>query len=123
MSSAEKLAYAHKLVGVYYSTICLDHHKSKDTYFCIETVIEPNGGIKYRAMHAGYISEIAPYGWGPDRETFEAACDDLIANLKVWIREQLDWAVRAQSDDEWLSDAGIGLEIIRRVEAANFDWL
>lgn len=123
MSSAEKLAQAHELVSLYYSTISLDHHKSKDTYFCIETVIEPHGRIRYRAMHAGYISEIAPYGWGPDRDTFEAACDDLIANLKDWIREQLEWAIRTQSDDEWMSDAAIGAEIIRRVEEANFDWL
>lgn len=112
------------LIDVYYSTISLDHHKSKDTFFCIETVRKPNEPVIFRAMHAGYHSEIGEYGWGSDCSTFGAAVEEMIGNLRLFIIRQHEWATKVVNNTEdWLSDSVMAAEILRRIEAANFDWV
>ena len=119
------LTKIQELVDVYYSMIGMDHHKHKDTYFAIQTVIMPFQEIRYEAYHAGYHNEIEPYGTGEQRATYEEAAKDLLDNLKQFITKELDFANRVLSEPaEWdAEDACQATAKIELLTAAGFDWL
>ena len=119
------LTEIQELVDVYYSMIGMDHHKHKDTYFAIQTVIGPYQEIRYEAYHAGYCNEIEPYGTGPERPTYEEAAKDLLDNLKQFITKELDFANRVLAEPaDWdEEDARQATAKIELLTAAGFDWL
>lgn len=125
MSDFPKLLEAQHLIDVYYSLIGMDHHKHKDTYFAIQTIIQPNQDIHFVAYHAGYCNEIGEYGTGPERPNYGAAAQDLLTELKQFIIKELDFANRVLAEPaEWdEEDARQATKKIEILTAAGFDWL
>lgn len=119
------LTEIQELAEVYYSLISMDHHKTRDTWFGIQTIVQPYEPVKYFAQHAGYISEIGKYGDGPYRSTYDEALADMVSELKKFIENQLDFANRvlaepADWDAEDIRQATAKIELLT---AAGFDWL
>ena len=119
------LTEAQHLIAVYYELISMDHHKGKDSYFEIQTVIRPYEEVAYRAFHSGYISELGEYGNGPDRTTYEEALADLVAEVKGFISNQLDLYNRQLAEpNEWDAvDIDLADQRIQILTNAGFDWL
>lgn len=119
------LTEAQHLIAVYYELISMDHHKTKDTYFSIETVIRPYEEVQYRACHSGYISEIGNYGVGPDRATYDEALADLVSEVKGFISNQLDLYNRQLAEPaEWDAvDIDLANKRIAILTNAGLDWL
>lgn len=118
------LAEAQHLIAVYYELISMDHHKSKDAYFEIQTVIRPYEEVKYFAFHSGYINQIGEFGIGPERLTYKEALADLVIELKGYITEELDFANRVLIGKGWGDEetrqATAKIELLTN---AGFDWL
>lgn len=125
MSDFPKLLEAQHLIDVYYSLIGMDHHKTRDTYFTIRTVLQPNTGIVFIANHAGYHNEIGDYGDAPERINYGAAADDLVSELKRFITKELDFANRVLSEPaDWgAEDARQATKKIEILTNAGLDWL
>lgn len=119
------LTEAQHLIAVYYELISMDHHKTKDNYFSIETVIHPYSEVKYRAFHSGYISEIGEFGYGPDRATYKEAVADLVSEVKGFITKELDFYNRVLAEPgEWDAvDIDLANQRIQILTNAGFDWL
>lgn len=119
------LTEAQHLIAVYYELISMDHHKGKDSYFEIQTVIQPYEEVQYRAFHSGYISEIGEFGYGPDRATYEEALADLVTEVKGFISNQLDFYNRQLAEPaEWDAvDIDLATKRIEIITNAGFDWL
>jgi predicted ABC-class ATPase len=119
------LTEVKRLIDVYYDLISMDHHKTKDTYFSIETVIRPYEEVQYRACHSGYISEIGNYGVGPDRANYDEALADLAFEVKAFISNQLDLYNRQLAEPaEWdAEDIDLANKRIAILTNAGFDWL
>lgn len=118
------LSEIQKLVTVYYELISLDHHKSKDTYFSIETVIYPYEDVRFRAFHSGYISEIGELGYGPDRSTYDEALADMVHELKGFIVKELDFANRVLTESGWGDEETRQATLkINHLKNIGFEWL
>lgn len=118
------IAEIQKLISVYYDIISMDHHKTRDTYFNIETVMQPNEVVRYIANHAGYHNEIGEYGAGPERNTYDEALSDLLEALKGFIKKEQGFALRVLSEDDWdLVDKDMACQRIKILEEQAFEWL
>lgn len=125
MSDFPKLLEAQHLIDVYYSLIGMDHHKTRDAYFVIKTILKPNTGIVFVAQHDGYHNEIGDYGDGPERINYGAAADDLVSELKRFITKELDFYNRQLAEPgEWdAMDIDLATKRIEILTNAGFDWL
>lgn len=113
-----------QLIDVYYSLISMDHHKSKDGFFTVETVLAPNMKTHFRAFHSGYHHEIGEYGYGDDRDTYEEACNDLVMALKGFIEEERDFANRVLSEGDWDAfDKSLAATRLMILQEQNYEWL
>lgn len=118
------IAEAGKLISVYYDLISMDHHKSKDCFFSIETVLQPNEKTVFRAFHGGYHNEIGEHGWGKDRDTYRDAVNDLVTALQGFIRGEHDFANRVLSEEDWdVQDKAFAAKRLLIIQEQNYEWL
>lgn len=118
------LGEAQKLIDVYYDLIGTDHHKTRDTYFYVQTIMQPNTPTVYRAVHDGYCHEMGEYGNGPDRETYRQACDDLVQAVKSFITAELEFANRVLMETDWdVTDKSIAAHKLFTIQKQNYEWI
>lgn len=92
-----------ELIGLWTKAISIDHHKSKDCYFYIETKYSSEE-VEHRAVHYGYVA--GDY-IGPAKATYEEATADLLALLKKMLKDHYAWALMMSKDPdemEWNGD-------------------
>ena len=115
---------AQSLIDVYYDLISLDHHKTKDTYFYVQTIMQPNAKVAYRAVHDGYCHELGEYGDGPSRDTYRQACQDLVDALKSFIESELEFANRVLMETDWdATDKSIAAHKLLTIQKQNYNWI